>query len=210
MRSFLTASVLALATVATAGAPANAQTAASATAIDPAAATKFIDRISSEAFAVLRDKSMTKMAARAKFRGMLRENVALEEIGNRLIRRQRASLTPAQYTAYQAALPEFVLNAYAERLYDYQNATFKMVRTLPRNASVVDVYSSVTQPSTRSFDAIWQVKQMAPGKLMINGLTVEGINLTLTQEADFAAYIQKNGFDKLVEFMKSKNARGAV
>ena len=45
---------------------------------------------------------------------------------------------------------------------------------------------------------------------MINGLTVEGLNLTLTQEADFAAYIQKNGFDQLVEFMKSKNARGVV
>lgn len=210
MRRALTIVALAIATVSTAAAPAAAQNAAAAAAIDPVAASKFIDRVSGEAFAVLRDKSMSKIAARTKFRAMLRENVALDEIGNRLIRRQRATLTPAQYAAYQAALPEFVLNAYAERLYDYQNATFKMVRNLPRNASVVDVYSSVTQPNGRSFDAIWQVKQVAPGKMMINGLTVEGINLTLTQEADFAAYIQRNGFDKLVEFMKSKNARGAV
>ena len=209
MRTVITAFAIAVASVA-AATPVMAQTAAPAAAIDAAAASKFIDRISGEAFAVLRDKSMSKIAARAKFRSMLRENVALDEIGNRLIRRQRATLTPAQYTAYQAALPEFVLNAYADRLYDYQNATFKMVRTLPRNAATVDVYSSVTQPSKRSFDAIWQVRQAATGKYMINGLTVEGINLTLTQEADFAAYIQKNGFDQLVEFMKSKNARGAV
>jgi phospholipid transport system substrate-binding protein len=36
---------------------------------------------------------------------------------------------------------------------------------------------------------------------------VAGINLSLTQEADFASYIQKNGFDALVAFMKSANAK---
>ena len=171
---------------------------------------QFIDKLSNEAFGVLRDRSMSKAAARAKFRGMLRENVALAEIGNRLIRRQRASITPAQFAAYQAALPEFVLNAYADRLYDFVDADLKVVRTLPRNAAVTDVYSRVTRPSGRPLDTIWQVRTMAPGKFMISNLTVEGINLSLTQEADFSAYIQKNGFDKLVEFMKSSNAKAPV
>ncbi|MBV9372044.1 MAG: ABC transporter substrate-binding protein, partial [Alphaproteobacteria bacterium] len=36
--------------------------------------------------------------------------------------------------------------------------------------------------------------------------TVSGINLVLTQTADFDAYVQKNGFDKLVAFMKSRSA----
>lgn len=178
--------------------------------VNAADASRFIDKLSGEAFAVLRDKSVSKAAARSKFRSMLRESVALDEIGNRLIRRQRATITPAQYAAYQAALPEFVLNAYAERLYDYADATVKVVRTLPRNTATVDVYSSVTRPSGRPLDAIWQVKQITPAKMMINNLTVEGINLSLTQEADFSAYIQKNGFDKLVEFMKSSNAKTAV
>ncbi len=209
MRIFLAVSALALATATVSAAPAAAQTAV-AGQVDATAASKFVDELSDRAFAVLRDKSLSKAAARTKFRGMLRENVALEEIGNRLIRRQRATLTPAQYTAYQAALPEFVLNAYASRLYDYANADVKVVRTLPRSAAVIDVYSKVVQPGEAAFDAIWQVRQAASGKYMISNLTVAGINLSLTQEADFSAYIAKNGFDKLIDFLKTSNAKSAA
>ena len=42
---------------------------------------------------------------------------------------------------------------------------------------------------------------------MVNNLVVAGVNLSLTQEADFASYISKNGFDALVTFMKSANAK---
>jgi phospholipid transport system substrate-binding protein len=45
------------------------------------------------------------------------------------------------------------------------------------------------------------------GRLMVNNLVVAGVNLSLTQEADFASYISKNGFDALVTFMKSANAK---
>jgi phospholipid transport system substrate-binding protein len=40
--------------------------------------------------------------------------------------------------------------------------------------------------------------------LQVTNLTVAGINLALTQAADFDAYVQKNGFDALITFMKSR------
>lgn len=187
--------------------PAAAQVAAptSAAVADPAAAA-FITKLSTEAFAVLRDTSLGRDAARTRFRTMLQQNVALGDIGNRLIRRQRAGITPAQYAAYQAALPEFILNAYASRLYDYANATVTVQRTVPRGA-YIDVVSRVARPGSQPIDAIWQVRRGPSGAWQIHGLSVGGINLTVTQEADFAAYIQKNGFDALVDFMKSANSR---
>jgi phospholipid transport system substrate-binding protein len=45
---------------------------------------------------------------------------------------------------------------------------------------------------------------------MVNNLTVSGINLSLTQEADFNAYIEKNGFDALVTFLKTANSKSAT
>lgn len=191
----------------TAPLPAMAQVSAPAAAAtaDPAAAS-FIDRLSGDAFAILRDKSLPRDAARTKFRAMLQDNVALTEIGNRLIRRQRASLTPAQYQAYLAALPEFILNAYATRLYDYADAKVTILRTTPRGTST-DVVTRVAKPGAQAIEAIWQVRKGDDGHYRINGLSVAGINLTLTQEADFSAYIQKNGFDALVAFMKSANAK---
>lgn len=189
---------------------AHAQVAApSAEASDPAAGA-FIEKLSSEAFAVLRDDSLSKQARRTKFRAMLEQNVALADIGNRLIRRQRATITPAQYSAYQAALPEFVLNAYTDRLSGYGEANVKVIRTVARSPAVTDVYTKVSRPGDSPLDAIWQVKKTQSGKMMLSNLTVSGINLALTQEADFSAYIQKNGFDALVTFLKTANSKSAA
>jgi phospholipid transport system substrate-binding protein len=200
----------ALAVLAVAPAPVLAQIAAAGAESSDAAASAFVEQLSTDAFALLRDKARTRAATRDSFRTMLRENVALEDIGNRLIRRQRATITPAQYAAYQAALPEFVLNAYADRLYDYADASVKPVRTIVRTAAISDVYTRVTRPGGQPIEAIWQVKKRADGKRVINNLIVSGINLSLTQEADFSAYIQKNGFDALITFLKSANSRAAT
>lgn len=208
MKPLFSAALLALAAPLAFGAitPASAQTPAGGEA---AAAQAWMQKLSDQAFAVLRDKSMSRGASRAKFRAMLRENVALAEIGDRLIRRQRPQITPAQYTSYQSALPEFVLNAYSDRLYNYADAEVRFTRTTERAPGVYDVASRVTQGGAQPFDCIWRVRRMADGKFRIDNLTVAGINLTLTQEADFAAYIQRNGFDKLIDFLKSANARAA-
>ena len=179
--------------------------AASAANPGDAAARPFIEKLVGDGFAVLRDKSIGKAAARAKFRAMLTRNVALDDIGMRLIRRQRASLTPAQLDAYRAAFPEFVLNAYADRLYDYADARVQVQRTVGRGV-FTEVYTRVTRPGAQPIDTIWQVKSDG-GKLMVNNLVVGGVNLSLTQEADFSSYAGKNGFDALVAFMKSANAK---
>ncbi|MFZ4689047.1 MAG: MlaC/ttg2D family ABC transporter substrate-binding protein [Polymorphobacter sp.] len=190
--------------------PALAQVAAPTAASpgDPAAPV-FVQKLADEAFAVLRDKSLSKAASRNKFRTMLQQNVALEDIGNRLIRRHRATITPDQYVQYQKALPDFVLNAYADRLYDYSDASVKTLRSVGRGP-MTDVYTRVTRPGAQPVDAVWQVKKTATGKQMVNNLTVSGINLSLTQEADFNAYIQKNGFDALVTFLKTANSKSAT
>jgi phospholipid transport system substrate-binding protein len=186
--------------------PVRAQVAASSSASpgDPAAR-PFIEKMVGDGFAVLRDKSLTRTAGRAKFRAILQSNVALDDIGMRLIRRQRASLSPAQLDAYRAAFPEFVLNAYADRLYDYADAKVQVQRTVGRGA-FTEVHTRVTRPGAQPIDTIWQVKS-AGGKLMVNNLVVAGINLALTQEADFSSYAQRNGFDALVTFMKGANAK---
>ena len=57
---------------------------------------------------------------------------------------------------------------------------------------------------------IWAIEKVAGPKYLISNVTVSGVNLALTQEADFSAYIAKNGFDALVSFMKTANARPAA
>lgn len=174
------------------------------------AAGKYVQDISERVFTVLKDRSLSKGQVRAKFRVMLRQVFALDDIGNRLIRRYRNQITPAQYAAYQAALPDFAINAYTDRLASYANADVTPVRTVPHGSrGDLDVYSRVTTPGKAPFDAIWTVRPRGNSFEVLN-LTISGINLSLTQEADFSAYIAKNGFDAFVAFLKSANAKAAL
>ncbi|WP_199553898.1 MlaC/ttg2D family ABC transporter substrate-binding protein [Sandaracinobacteroides hominis] len=189
--------------------PASAQQApaGAATPDQQKAAAAFIDKLAADAFVVLRDKSLTKDQARTKFRALLRNNFAVDEAGLRLIRRYRApnspiKLTDAQLTAYRQALPDFLINTYSDRLYDFASSKVTIVRTVPRgNRGDVDVVTRITDPKGgKPIDATWAVKGGA--KPLVNNITVNGVNVALTQEADFSAYIEKNGFDALVDFMK--------
>ncbi|WP_419827616.1 MlaC/ttg2D family ABC transporter substrate-binding protein [Sphingomonas sp.] len=195
-RTFLAALAIGLSAVA---APAIIAPAAAAT-VDTSDPGRFVTSLSGEAFRVLRTGS--KASARGQFRQLLGQYFAVDAIGDRLIRSWRAKISPAQYQAYQAALPGFLINTYADRLYDYADAKVAVTRSVPRGNGAA-VVSQVTRPGGNPVTAIWTVETIGGGPKITN-LTVAGVNLVLTQTADFDSYIQKNGFDKLVAFMRSR------
>ncbi|WP_448578810.1 MlaC/ttg2D family ABC transporter substrate-binding protein [Thermaurantiacus sp.] len=170
-----------------------------------AEAAAFIQKLSGEAFQILRDKALSKEAARARFRDLLRANFAIDQIGARLIRKHRAGLSPAQLSAYRAALPDFIVNTYSDRLYDFASSTVTVVRQIPRGSQGhVDVVTRVSDPAGgKPIDAIWSVMPAPGGRWLVTNLTVNGVNVALTQEADFDSYIQRHGFDALVDFMRA-------
>ncbi len=168
----------------------------------------FINQVVTRAFAVLEDRSLSKPAMKTKFRSMLRDNFAVDDIGNRLIRRQRATATADQLAQYKAVLPNFVVNAYADRLSDYAGAELKVIRQVDRAPGIVDVYSTVQTAGHPPRNVVWTVQAQTDGRFAIAGITASGINLTMTQEADFTAYIAKNGFQALVDTMANSNSKG--
>ncbi len=189
--------------------PAAAQVAMAATPADATAAGQFLSGIVDRVFAVLKSNE-SKPAMKARFRSLLKENFAVDDAGMRLIRRYRNQITPAQLAAYQAVLPDYVVNVYADRLINYSSAAVKVVRTQPHGATGnVDVFTRISVPGKDPFEIIWLIDKADGGKWLIANVTVSGVNLSLTQEADFSSFIAKNGFDALVAMMKSANAKPA-
>ena len=160
----------------------------------------FVDTLADTGFGVLRTGD--KASAKVQFRTLLSQYFAVDQIGDRLIRRWKPTITPAQYAAYKAAFPNFIIGMYADRLFDYSRADLKVVRTAPSGTSAA-VMTQVTKPGSSPINAVWTVDKIGGGYKVTN-LTVAGINLAVTQAADFDAYVQRNGFDKLVAFMKSR------
>jgi len=172
------------------------------------AAGAFISDLAQRAYGVLRDKSNDRNAVRSQFRALLKENFAVTDIGNRLIRRHVRTISKQQYQAYQAAFPDYVVDTYTDNLFEFADSELRIVRTVPRGTrGTIDVYARVIRKNgAQPIDSIWTVKKAENGKYVVDNLTVAGVNLSLTQEADFTAYIQKNGFDALVQFMKDRKS----
>ena len=186
--------------------------AAAATAATPAeasAAGEFIATLADRVFAVLKETG-SKPVLKTRFRTMLKDNFAVDEAGARLIRRYRSQITAQQLAAYQSVLPDYIVNVYADRLINYSNAEVKVIRTQAHGATGnVDVFSRISVPGKNPFDIIWLVEKGPSGKWLIANVTVSGVNMSLTQEADFSSIIAKNGFDGLVQLMKASNAKTA-
>lgn len=182
------------------GAVAVAAIAGPAHAVDTSDPARFVDTLSDEGFAALR--SGNKAAAKAQFRTLLAQHFAVDAIGDRLIRRWSPKITPAQRAAYKAAFPNFIIGTYADRLFDYARADLKVIRAIPA-ANGAKVLTTVTKPGARPVNAEWSLDKVG-SSYKVSNLTVAGINLSLTQAADFDAVIQRQGFDALVALMRKR------
>lgn len=171
-----------------------------AAAVDASDPSKFIGTLTDEGFAALRTGNKT--AARTQFRTLLAQHFAVDEIGERLIRRWSPTITAAQHAAYKAAFPNFIIGTYADRLFEYAKADLKVVRAMP-SAGGTDVVTQVTKPGAAPITTIWSVKK-APDGYKVTNLKVGGINLAISQAADFDAIVQRKGFDALVAMMKAR------
>ncbi|WP_235399099.1 MlaC/ttg2D family ABC transporter substrate-binding protein [Sphingomonas sp. SRS2] len=163
-------------------------------------AATFISSLGAESFAVL--KTGNKNAVRSKFRELLSTHFAIDAIGDRLIRRWVNQITPAQKAAYKQAIPTFIIGTYSDNLYDYANATMKVIRTTPAGTGF-NVTTQVQKPGAQPITAVWSVAKVG-GAFKVTNLTVANINLAVTQGQDFDAIIQRKGIDGLIAMMKAR------
>ena len=170
-------------------------------AVDTSDPQRFVTTLTTDGFAAMKTGSRT--SAKAQFRALLASNTAVDQIGNRLLGRWRATATPAQLAAYKAALPGYIVGTYTDRLFEYADATIKVVRSTPTSAGAADVSTQVTKPGGRPIPAVWSVVNVG-GQWKVANLRVAGINVALAQAADFDSVIQRQGLDALIKMMQSR------
>lgn len=176
-------------------------TAPASAAVDASNPQRFIETLIVDGFAAAHSGS--KAVARNKFRDLLLQHVAVDVVGDRLIRRWLPTITPAQKAAYKASLPNYIVGTYADNLIDYSDAKVTVVRTQPTAGGNVDVTTQVVRPGRQPLPAVWSVMQVG-GAWKVTNIRVAGINVAMAQSADFDSVIQRQGFDALVAMLKSR------
>jgi phospholipid transport system substrate-binding protein len=172
-----------------------------AAAVDTSDPQRFVQTLTSDGFAAMRTGS--RDAAKAKFRALLSQHVAVDLIGDRLIRRWLPTISPAQHDGYKSALPAYIVGTYADRLFEYANASVRIVRMQPTAGGGADVFTQVTKPGAQPIAATWSLTKVGGAWKVLN-LNVAGINVALAQAADFDSVIQRQGFDALVRMMNAR------
>lgn len=170
-------------------------------AVDTSNPQNFVQTLTADGFAAMRTGS--RASAKAQFRALLAQNVAVDAIGDRLVRRWLPTITPAQRSAYKAALPGYVVGTYTDRLFEYSDATIKVIRSTPTAGGGADVMTQVVKPGRQPIPAVWSVTQVGGAWKVLN-LRVGGINVAMAQAADFDSVIQRQGFDALVKMMRAR------
>jgi phospholipid transport system substrate-binding protein len=134
---------------------------------------------------------------------LLSQHVAVDQIGDRLVRRWLPTISAEQKAAYKQALPGYVVGTYADRLFDYKDAKLRVVRAQPTAGGGADVFTQVTKPGAQPINAVWSTVKVG-GQWKVLNLNVAGINVAMAQAADFDSVVQRQGFDALIRMMKAR------
>ena len=170
-------------------------------AVDASDPQRFVQTLTTDAFAAA---NADKGTAKAKFRSLLSQNVAVDEMGTRLIRRWVSTITPAQLAAYKAALPVYLVGTYVDNLLSYADASVKVISASPAPGGGSNVITTIQKPGRSPVRATWTLMQVG-GQWKVANITVAGINVAMAQAADFDSVIQRQGFDALVKMMKARS-----
>lgn len=176
-------------------------------AVDAKAASGFIQSLADQAFAVLRNTSLTQAQRDQQFRRLLQQGFALDIIGNGVLGAARRTATPQQLQAFHAAFPDYVIRIYSTRLTEYGNSELKIIGTAPAPRGDIFVRTVVTGPNVQQpVHADWRIRSVPGRGLKVIDLSLEGVSMAVTQRDEFAAKIQARGLDGLIAEMRNGTA----
>ncbi len=174
----------------------------------PQEAAKFVLALGSEAVllqSAVRSEPLEKRAA--LLQGLVRRGFNLELISQFVLGKFWHRATAEQRAEFQELFTEYLVNSYARQLGSYRAETLTIVGSHPAGRKDVLVETSV-QSSDGAANPIWRVRAK-DGEYKIIDVSIAGVSLALTQRREFAAVINRQGLDSLLDMLREKLAAQA-
>ncbi len=177
---------------------------ASAEGPEIAGAEAFIKSLADSAIAVLSDETVTLEEREARFRGLLNDGFALDEIGRFVVGRHWRGMSPDQQVDYREVYGEWVLKTYSARLGGYSGQSFTIVKTVTIGENDIFVRTRIDQPRGGAPIIVdWRVRRI-DGRLQIVDVVVEGVSMLVTQRSEFASVVRSRGVEGLIEALRAR------
>ena len=172
----------------------------SAKASDPG---RFIEQLASRAIKVLSSRDGSLQEREERFRDMLREDFAMNDIGRFVLGTYWRRMSADQRETYLKLFSEWVLKTYSVRLGGYSGEKFQVINTTPAGQHDVLVKTRINKSGRDGFNATWRVRQDGDRYKIID-IYVEGVSMAITQRSEFESILQRHGINGLLGMLKDK------
>lgn len=186
------------------------QAQAAASEQEQAEALTFFTAMSEEAFAVLRNSSLTKDEQKVEFRNLFKKVTAVEIVGDFLIGYTKKKFSADQLERYTALLPDYVVALYTDRLIEVGNEEVTILNTYTQSQDTW-IITRVTSPfGGDDLRADWRIRKLDDGQFIILDVKVENISLGQTKKAEFMSYISNRGVESFIKRLEADAAKSAA
>ena len=166
----------------------------------------FIRTLADEALSVLSKKNGSTLAEReAKFHSVLRDDFAMDRIGRFAAGRYWRKMSRDERRDYQKLFTEWVLKSYAIRFGGYSGESLRILKTVRagKKDSLVRSVIESTKNGKQPIRVDWRVRRFKDSYKMID-ILVEGVSMLVTQKAEFASVIKREGIKGLISALRTQ------
>ncbi|MDP6607743.1 MAG: ABC transporter substrate-binding protein [Vicinamibacterales bacterium] len=165
----------------------------------------FVKQLGDSAIRLLTANGIADAERESRFRALFRTNFDIERIGRFTLGKHVRRADARQMAEFLKLFEDFIVVTYASRFSEYSGETFEVrsIRAEPGRDTLV--LTEILRPSGGPpYRVDWQVRKK-DGKLKIIDVKVEGVSMSVTQRAEFASVIQRQGgVNGLIEQLRAK------
>jgi len=171
-------------------------------------AAEFVRSLGNEAGALQSAaKTQAPEKRKAALRDLVRRGFNLELTSQFVLGKYWNRATAKQRAQFQDLFTEYLLNSYARHLRAYRVETLSVVASHPVGRQDVLVETSI-EGVEGAANPVWRVRA-EDGEYKIIDVSIAGVSLALTQRREFAAVINRQGLDSLLDMLREKLAAQA-
>ena len=170
----------------------------------PAEAADFVATLVQNAFAILKDKALSRDEKIKRLTDLYIEDFDAPAMGIFALGVYAGRVRGAQRAAYVDTFKNYVIQHYFSRL-ELVGDVFSMGSARPDGDGIAWVTSGIGSRGDKPYRVEWRVRKR-DGALKIFDVILEGSSLLWIQRADFASVLERNNGDvgKLIELMRMR------
>jgi phospholipid transport system substrate-binding protein len=170
---------------------------------------EFIQELGDRTLAVL-DQAVPPPEKLSQLKQLLDQSTDLVLVARLVLGRYWRQATPEQRSEYVQLFKELVMQTMAERFSWYTGETFVITGAKPVDERDTMVATRILRPTGKPPILVdWRVRESGGSFLLID-ILAEGVSLVVTQRAEAADVIGRDGLDGLLGQMRTRLARRAT